>query len=386
MKRGLALLVSSLWLSCDATRPPCAEDSDCFLGEQCVQTICVPRVVPDMSQDATTDTSLDQNTSDCRITPGICEPRPCNTTTGNCISCELDAQCGTNGLCNSATGECACAQGFHRCGTQCVSDLSNDSCGDRCAPCPAPLNGFGFCAQGECEIGCNSGWLRCDPKTCDISPLECVRCLSNDNCPASSPVCEQGNCTACRSDADCGAQTELPVCHNGSCVQCTETKKQECNGRTCNPATNTCTQTLIASVSTCERCVSNDDCRWDSEDCVKMKFRGVERPDGYCLYRANEFACSRPYGVRVDRPTISGGLSTSYCTVNEDELTCEALKEYGDFCTKDDDCGAPNLNDGLCKPFSDANRCTFACTAPDDCPPPFQSNTCVTYCRDVRQD
>lgn len=386
MKRCLPLVFAVLIGACDATRPPCAEDGDCFLQEQCVQSVCVSRIQPDMSEDAAVDAEVDLDNTDCRVTPGVCEPRPCNTTTGKCISCEFDNQCGSNGSCNSTTGECACAPGFHRCGTQCVSDLSNDSCGDLCTPCPAPLNGFGFCGQGECQIGCNSGWLRCDPATCDISQLECVRCLSKANCPATSPVCEGGNCTACRTDTDCEGQEGLPVCHNGSCVECTEVKKQECKGRTCDPATNQCTQTLIASVGTCERCVSNDDCRWDSEDCVKMNFRGVARPDGYCLYRSDQFGCSRPYAVRVDRVSISGGLPASYCTINEAELTCEALREYGDFCSNDDECGAPGINDGLCKPFTDANRCTYACSTPDDCPNPFQTNTCGTYCRDVRQD
>lgn len=374
--------VLAVLLGCEATRPPCSTQSDCFVGEECVAGTCVLAPVPDMEPDTSLDMPADVpvDPRDCRIAPTVCEPKPCNTTTGKCIECEFDRQCGTNGACNASTGDCACLPGFHRCGTQCVSDDADETCGKRCDPCPGTENGFGFCGGQTCQLGCDDGWLRCD-ETCSISALECVQCLTNLDCPAEDPVCTGGICAGCRNDLDCADQGGLPVCQNGACVQCTEGKKSACDGFTCNPATNECTETLIASVRTCETCVSNDDCQFDSEDCVKMNFRGVPRPNGYCLYRSDEFICNRPFGIRVERTSLSGGPPRSYCTLNENELTCEALRDYGDFCDVDSECGVPDLNDGLCKPFSGTNRCTFACDNSDDCPTPFGSSSCFTYCR-----
>jgi len=385
--RATLLGAIALLMGCEATRPPCSSPSDCFVGEDCVSGVCVASPLVDMEGDVSVDVAPDVpiDPRDCRIAQTVCEPKPCNTTTGRCIECEFDRQCGTNGVCNPSTGDCACLPGFHRCGTQCVSDDDVATCGKRCEPCPGTLNGFGFCESQTCKLGCNEGWLRCD-ESCSISPLECVACLTNLDCPADNPVCNGGMCTGCRNDTDCQDQSGLPVCHNGACVQCTEGKKIACGGNTCNPATNICTETLIKSLRTCERCVSDDDCQFDSEDCVKMNFRGIPRPDGYCLYRSQASACYRPFGVRVERSSISGGPATSYCTVNENELTCEALRDYGSYCDIDSECGVTGLNDGLCRPFSGARRCTFSCDSSDDCPTPFGTTLCATYCRAVNED
>ncbi|QED29001.1 hypothetical protein FRD01_17500 [Microvenator marinus] len=383
--RRLILLVL-LSAACDAQRPPCADSDDCFVGELCSAGVCVaaPEPEPDMPRDMPEDQSPDlpPDTRDCRINTTVCLPQACNQNTGRCFACEFNAQCGTNALCNAATGECTCEPGTHRCGNQCVSNDADETCGDRCEPCPGTANGFGFCEAETCEIGCNPDFFRCD-ETCDVTELECAECLENSHCPDDEPVCDAGVCKGCRSDADCTARDGLSVCSDGACVECTEDKKTACDGNTCNPATNTCTETLIASVETCGFCVSRDACRYDSEDCVPMKFRGVDRPGGYCLYRSNEFACGRPYGIRVERTPIGETTPQTYCTINEDELTCEALRGYGDYCDEDAECGVPGLNDGLCRTFTGSRRCTYACDTNDDCVPPFQTVSCVTYCRDL---
>jgi hypothetical protein len=375
--RVLALVLFMGSLSCDAQRALCSIDSDCFLGEQCVDQACVASTPdPDMGGDAHVDMPV---TLDCRTNPGVCLSQVCNTTTGTCFDCTFDAQCGINGTCDEPSGECQCASGFHPCGGTCVTDDADATCGDRCAPCPDTINGSGICENKACSFQCDPQFQRCGDD-CDVSELECVQCLTNAHCPADDAVCSGGNCAACRNDNDCALQPGLPVCSNGSCVQCTEGKKNQCAGNTCNPATNTCSTTQIEAVRSCGRCVSDDDCLDSDQDCVKMKFNGVERDDGYCLYRASAFNCARPYPVRVERQSISGKPETTYCTVNEAVVTCEALLQYGDVCDQDDDCGVMGVNDGLCKPFSGVYRCSYQCESGEDCPPPFGTTVCLGYC------
>ncbi len=373
--RVLALGLLFGLIACDAQRPLCSNDSDCFLGEKCLEQACVTAVL-DMGTDVRVDMPV---TVDCRNNPGVCLSQVCNTSTGNCFDCTFDKQCGVNGTCNEGRGECECDSGFHSCGGACVTDDADATCGDRCDPCPATINGSGICEAKSCSFKCDADFFRCG-EGCEISPLECVECLSNADCPSDESVCSGGNCTGCRIDNDCTEHLGLPVCSNGSCVQCTETKKNQCNGNSCNPATNECTDTLLSSVRTCQRCVSDDECSNNDQDCVKMNFRTVERNDGYCLYRASEFNCSRPYPIRVERQSLSGKPATTYCTVNESEVTCEALLQYGEPCDFPEECGVPNVNDGLCKPFSGVYRCSYTCESNEDCPLPFGAATCSGYC------
>jgi hypothetical protein len=68
--RVLALVLFMGSLSCDAQRALCSIDSDCFLGEQCVDQACVASTPdPDMGGDAHVDMPV---TLDCRTNPGVC--------------------------------------------------------------------------------------------------------------------------------------------------------------------------------------------------------------------------------------------------------------------------------------------------------------------------
>lgn len=374
--RILLMGLGAFLASCDATRPPCASDLDCFLGERCVDSACEV-FEPDVG---TSDVREDvPTTDDCRVNLTACEPQPCNTTTGECFKCEFDRQCGEEGVCNETTGECTCRAGFHRCGTQCVSDDADGSCGSRCEPCPGLLNGFGFCEDQVCDVACNPNWHLCEGD-CTSAPGMCVQCLGNDDCPADNPVCQNGTCTGCRTDADCAGKTGFSVCSEGSCVVCTEDKKDACGGRTCNPETNVCTNTSIGAVGVCGLCVTDDDCETGSA-CAPMFFQGVKRPTAYCLFTRDLGPCYQPFPIQVSRTTVSNE-ELVLCAFDENLATCEAYLQYGDLCDTDEDCGAQDLNDGLCKPFLGDDRCTYLCNSSWECPnavPPV----CATYCRDA---
>lgn len=378
MRRALVFM----WLgvvACDAQRKPCAVDADCFLGEACVDRACV-------LEEPTADASVDEGTpdmppeGDCRVTPGLCGTFPCNTRSGDCIRCELDQQCGEKGVCVEDGGGCVCEAGFHWCTNRCVSDDKVDSCGGRCTPCPGTSNGYATCEAQVCGLACNPGWLVCDDSCVDGAP-HCVECLSAGDCPATDPVCENNACGPCRNDGDCTSKTGLPVCFEGECVACTEEKRDACNGRTCSPATHTCTTNLAGSIDECEVCLADADCALGSV-CVPMFFNGAMRPNHYCLpVRDAQNPCYKGYQTPESKTTINGKGPLVVCSINEPIATCEAFKQYGDLCDKDEDCGTPELNDGLCKPFLGEYRCTFACVTTFDCPS-VETATCVSYCRD----
>jgi hypothetical protein len=43
-----------------------------------------------------------------------------------------------------------------------------------------------------------------------------VQCVTNAECPAASPFCNQDRCVQCRNDSDCLAS--LPNCRNRTCA------------------------------------------------------------------------------------------------------------------------------------------------------------------------
>lgn len=80
----------------------------------------------------------------------------------------------------------ACPAGRHRCAGRCVSNDSVDTCGDRCARCPAGTGEAPTCNAGRCEIACAPGNLRCGDA--------CVACPADSG--AMSFRCEGSACVA----------------------------------------------------------------------------------------------------------------------------------------------------------------------------------------------
>jgi hypothetical protein len=184
-----------------------------------------------------------------------------------------------------------------------------------------------------------------------------------------------GDCAFCEKDADCSNHPNGSVCHEGQCVECTVEDRAACGSNSCNPATNSCTETPVASRGDCDSCVADSECREPQSRCVPMNFSGNELPDGYCLPLKFD-TCQSPYPVTVTRRTLSGAPPEVYCAPNEQNTTCEALADRGIACTENAQCGLRGYADGLCK----LDECTFACDTNEDC---FVGESCCgLYCCD----
>jgi hypothetical protein len=134
--------------------------------------------------------------------------------------------------------EVDCGVGFHKCGSNCVNNLSVNTCGSSCDPCPAPKNGSATCDGVKCAVQCPVGTkvckLACELKshacgeTCGMTPIQgpiaCGRA-----CVADTP-------NSCCSQKLCGGFG----CRNNRCLTRCQNNSDCAAGLTCNAATGQC--------------------------------------------------------------------------------------------------------------------------------------------------
>ena len=206
-------------------------------------------------------------------------------------------------------------------------------------------------------------------------------------CPTDTPVCdeESATCVACLGEQGC--EGDAPVCLAGDtpsenrCVACTPEREQElCKNdedqpSSCNPATYTCTNTQLASLGDCRKCVSDSECGGERR-CVPMKFgageSSTDREGGYCL-EPTSATCTPPYeSIINNRVSLSGAEAANYCGIDEAVTTCEAVLQYNDgkACSAPTECGVQGLTDSRCETREgDASAtCTYTCGLDDECP------------------
>jgi hypothetical protein len=255
MRRALVLLALAL-SGCLALAQhdgfwPCAQDSDCDVGDTCrvieARSVCVPTDYC-VTNDDCAHVTVAPVTSDC--VANRCAPRPC-TVDSQCapfrcgsafaclISCASDAQCEAgshcaSGLCAppscSSDAECGgyrCANGS--CGTSCSGDADctfGDFCyGRSCSPpkCtfgrPSQCGGYACSSAGTCETSC-AGSTGCDPGLLCVGGGHCQCDPTPGQCGGFR--CRGAAClTLCYSDADC--DPGLLCSPQGQCVACTGT-------------------------------------------------------------------------------------------------------------------------------------------------------------------
>jgi len=335
----------------------------------------------------------------------------CNLTTNICVGCMLDNYCSApTPACNLATYTC-------------VGCLSNANCS---SPTPACNTTTNLCVQCTKDTLCSGSTPACNTATnkcvqctsngncggatplCDTAKNTCVECLSSADCTqATASTCIAGKCEPCSSNADCSHMTGKGICKtsslsdgdagidasvqagagDGECVQCTVENETPCNGKSCNPTTNTCTTTPKNSVDVCHPCVADSECFDDSAAsvhpstrCVQMTFKGTAHGTvGYCLQRVSA-GCGSPYSVSFPATSLSGAGSEPYCGINQNATTCEAVLDLINTktCSADTDCGGGQ--GGLCKAISviaPANRCTIPCDSAAQCLASAPGNSCT---------
>jgi len=235
-------------------------------------------------------------------------------------------------------------------------------------------------------------------QVCDTEAHECVDCLDNAQCTApTASRCDSATneCAPCETNADCDGVDGLGATGNACdadaiCVACTpDSEAQTCpDGKSCEPRTNTCTETTIGSRDVCEACVADSECGDDGEPsdaykCVPMYYPDTQTrfPDeetGFCL-KTTDDGCQRPYAITlVSRPTLSDpNSSDDYCGINEALTTCPAVAALVA------DARCPNGTDeecetgGICRQVGNLqNRCTYFCSLAAQCPPAPPADTC----------
>jgi len=246
-------------------------------------------------------------------------------------------------------------------------------------------------ANTEC-VECTAddrGYCAKNMLVCKIETSECVECVASSDCndPGASRCDTSLNqCDACESNEDCMGIEGLSVCDAGTCVQCTPaTEPEKCSGTSCDPATLTCTETILASRETCQRCVSDSECKEAGNRCVAMTYQDKPYPDartGFCLktFTMGD-PCQQPYFVPLlGRESLSGPPVANFCGIDEANVTCLAVLALLNNveCLSGDDSECPES--GLCRDFIDGlaeNRCTYRCDDPLQCKkPPVAGSTC----------
>jgi hypothetical protein len=194
------------------------------------------------------------------------------------------------------------------------------------------------------------------------------------------------------------------------CVACTVSNETACGSNSCNPKTNVCTSTAKNSVALCGACTADSECKIGGATtiarCISMTFGpSATLRGGYCL-EAVSSGCDKPYGstslMKLTAVSASNAASTDYCGINQELVTCEAIRDMQDAndtirCTNSstsqpDDtlCGCTRNSSGtcidagkggLCRSINSANRCTIQCGNGTDC---SSSYTCISpapnYC------
>ncbi|MFK8002817.1 MAG: hypothetical protein AB8H86_24750, partial [Polyangiales bacterium] len=266
------------------------------------------------------------------------------------------------------------------CPTACEGDrpICDEDGTEECVQCLTPTDCEGMGVNAMCN----------DAGTC-------VQCVDSTQCtePGASECATEGimagSCVGCTVGAEgaCagvedGDGNALNVCDDsagsGVCIQCTEaTAEVDCGMNSCNPATNLCTETARGDVGRCEACVSDAECM-DGDGCLE-----IDEPGGaaaYCLpILPEEGICPNVYGrVLTEQTTLSSAGPISFCSIPS-ALTCAAVRAAADPCEAEE----PRCpSGGTCTDIPGrGERCTFACTAPEDCPAGFLSSCdAETFC------
>jgi len=256
--------------------------------------------------------------------------------------------------------------------------------GTECVQCAGGVNEQKYCTDRD--------------QVCDVENQVCVDCLDDTQCTApNASRCDLDNnvCAGCQTAAQCDDVEGLPAsdnaCDDGICRECTpETEAETCPGGTsCDPETNTCTDTTVGSLAVCDECIADSECGDEGEPseaykCVPMYYPNDQTrfPDeeiGFCL-KTTDGGCERPYAITLrDRGTLSEPSSSDdYCGVNEELATCPAVAAL----VADERC--PNGTDEECEPSGICrqvgnlqNRCTYLCSDVVECKnAPVPGSTC----------
>ena len=237
------------------------------------------------------------------------------------------------------------------------------------------------CVQGDEDKACKDT----STPAC-LNDGTCAECDQDEHCPeADASTCDTQSheCVGCDNNDDCAHLDDTLLCNtaNHACVECTVEDESACGSNSCDPATNTCTNTPRTSLNACQLCQADSECKTNFR-CVPMEFQGQARDGGYCLKDVTAGGCTEnPYRTATpSRASLSGAAPAQYCSINETLTTCEAVMDLNNDkgCSSADECGVPGLDDGLCETVTFApNKCTYGCSGASDCKASGSGSSCA---------
>ncbi len=301
----------------------------------------------------------------------------CDAATGTCVVCLNSTHCGgATPVCSS--GACVGCEDAGDCNpTDPVCQTPGLTCGD----CTTRAHCLPYAAQPSCNV-VSGTCVACDipNETADCADTpstpvcnanrQCVQCRTNTHClSATASRCTGDTCASCMNDSHCSHLSGTPRCFGGTCRECTPaTEAVDCGGNSCDPATRVCSGNAIGSQGVCESCVSDSDCSQTGGTfrCIPMNYMGVAR-GGYCLRSTP--GCARPFLSLITGPSLSGAASTTYCSIDQNVVSCEAVNALRASATCPSGNASECMADGaLCNMVGAfSNRCTYVCSVPDEC-------------------
>ena len=173
----------------------------------------------------------------CRIIPSSVAP----STTGTCVPCTTNSNCGTGKTCNTATGQCAASaagvSGLLSSGTKLALTgkaitLSNLNIGDKTA-LPAKLaNGVTCTSNTQCTNGLCSAGKCAAPTAAKTAGQTCTttqQCATGLNCDKRKKSLRKANCTKnCRAVMLNNPTLRNRINMHGQCLRCSS-----CNSKNC---------------------------------------------------------------------------------------------------------------------------------------------------------
>lgn len=283
--------------------------------------------------------------------------------------CQADADCPSSQICDLASGKCV-APTVCVTNSDCPSpqgcNLSTGTCYN---PPPTTCSSNNDCSSSE---RCNFTTHLCvqciSASDCDSTPTtplcsssgHCVQCTSNLNChnnTPSTPVCDPaGTCVQCNSSADCvPGFSPHNTCNlaTKTCVGCLTNTDCPSTTPLCNSTTNTCYQ-----------------CAGDS-DCTTINFGNTPHCDtntNLCQQCLTNTDCPGATGLC----DLNAQPNTNQCTCGFGNLcpigtTCNNFFCHNNKCNSDSDC--TTINSGL-TPHCNANNTCVQCSTNSDCPDP----------------
>ncbi len=265
-------------------------------------------------------------------------------------------------------------------------------------PIKCPANGAGGATAsstgpgatgGHGGMGGSGGSAPCggsckDPTPlCDMMSNKCVACLADGDCKdAANAHCDKGACVPCTDSSQCKSHMGTTSCDMGKCVECKLGEEMACTGgKTCDLTADKCVVVAVGGVKNCVACTNDVQCKDGA--CIALDFN--KQPHGYFCLKDAAGGCQQPFGVSVNKQSISGKAATKYCGIDQDNATCEAVNALvaGWVCSgMDGKCGPMGMPEvtvpgALCRKVDVlANRCTYACGAANQCLSVPPANTC----------